>query len=78
MGLGIGTCVTLFAAANPWLFRPRGLWSLSAAGSGRTGAAALRPDYLDWEAGLLLQRMGGERIQLNLGTEGALRVPPRG
>ena len=22
MGLGIGTCVTLFTAANPWLFRP--------------------------------------------------------
>jgi hypothetical protein len=22
MGLGIGTCVTLFAGADPWLFRP--------------------------------------------------------
>jgi putative ABC transport system permease protein len=88
MGLGIGTCVTLFAAANPWLFRPLPfpepdrVVSLRQTRPDRaadwSGSLLSGPDYLDWEArARSLQRMGGfERIQLNLGTEGEPeRVP---
>ena len=88
MGLGIGTCVTLFAAANPWLFRPLPfpaadqLVSLRQTVPDReghwSGSLISGPDYLDVQAGArALQGIGAfERVEHNLGTEGEPeRVP---
>jgi predicted permease len=61
MGLGIGTCVTLFSAANPWLFRPLpyaapdrlvGLReTVDQLGREWTQSVLLSPaNYLDWRA----------------------------
>jgi putative ABC transport system permease protein len=83
MGLGIGTCVTLFTAINPWLYRPL---PYPAAGrlvtvretlpegggqwSGRTLLSAA--NYLDWQArARSFDNMGAfERTEYNLSTEG--------
>jgi hypothetical protein len=89
MGLGIGTCVTLFTAINPWLYRPL---PYPAAGrlvtvretlpegggqwSGRTLLSAA--NYLDWQArARSFDNMGAfERTEYNLSTEGEPeRVP---
>jgi putative ABC transport system permease protein len=82
MGLGIGTCVTLFAAANPWLFRPLPfpaadrLVSLRQTVPGREGAwggsLLSGPDFLDLEArARALEGLAAfERTERNLGTEG--------
>ncbi|HSD67870.1 MAG TPA: ABC transporter permease [Vicinamibacteria bacterium] len=88
MGLGIGTCVTLFAAADPWLFRPLPypasdrLVSLRETLPDREGpwggTLVSGPDYLDLQAGTrTLQGLAAfERIEHNLGTEGEPeRVP---
>jgi hypothetical protein len=54
MGLGIGTCVTLFTSANPWLFRPLpylapdrlvGLRQTLPEGGGEWAAGASAPDF---------------------------------
>ena len=89
MALGIGTCVTLFTAINPWLYRPL---PYPAAGrlvslretlpegggqwSGRTLLSAA--NYLDWRArARSFDAMGAfERTEYNLSTEGEPeRVP---
>ncbi len=89
MGLGIGTCVTLFSAINPWLFRPLpfpagdrlvGLRETLPDGGGQwSGQTALSaPNYLDWQArARSFDGMGAfERTSYNLGLEGEPeRVP---
>ncbi|HEX9189348.1 MAG TPA: ABC transporter permease, partial [Vicinamibacteria bacterium] len=83
MGLGIGTCVTLFTSANPWLFRPLpylaperlvGLRQTLPEGGGEwSGRSSLSaPDFLDWQArARSFESMGAfERIEHNLSTEG--------
>ncbi len=88
MGLGIGTCVTLFAAANPWLFRPLPYADPDRLVSVRqtlpdregdwSGTLVSAPDYFDLQTGArTLQGMAAfERIEHNLGTEGEPeRVP---
>jgi len=82
MGLGIGVCVTLFSAVDPWLFRPLpyrapdrlvGLRESLPAGGGEREPWDLLsgPDYLDWRAACRsFAEMGGfERTGFNLSTE---------
>jgi putative ABC transport system permease protein len=89
MAVGIGTCVTLFTAINPWLYRPLPYPAASrlvslretlpdggGQWSGRTLLSA--PNYLDWRArGRSFEEMGAfERTDYNLATEGEPeRVP---
>ena len=82
MGLGIGTCVTLFTAANPWLFRPlpypdperlvalRETVAPNAAGPSRSSLLS-GPNYLDWQArSRSFAGLGGfERVDHNLTTD---------
>lgn len=79
MALGIGVCATLFAAVNPWLFRPLPFpepqqlvalrQTLPAGGGGGYGLIS-QPDYLDiQERDRSFQGLGGfERGELNLST----------
>jgi hypothetical protein len=60
MGVGIGVCVTLFTAANPWLFRPlpypdserlvglRETEPLRPGQAGEEWSLASAANYLDW------------------------------
>jgi putative ABC transport system permease protein len=89
MALGIGTCVTLFTALNPWLFRPLpypaasrlvSLRETLPEGGGQwSGRTLLSPaNYLDWQARTRsFESMGAfERTDYNLATEGEPeRVP---
>ena len=82
MGLGIGVCATLFATANPWLFRPlpyaqaERLMALRETPprqglSARRGEPLSGPNYLDWMArSRSFEALGAfERTELNLSTE---------
>ena len=87
MALGIGVCATLFAAVNPWLFRPLpfsepdrlvGLRQTVPAGSGGDWQLISGPDCLDiLERSRSFESLGGfERSEVNLSTENEpLRVP---
>jgi len=89
MALGIGTCVTLFTAINPWLYRPLpypaagrlvNLRETLPEGGGQwSGRTLLSPaSYLDWQArARSFENMGAfERSDYNLATEGEPeRVP---
>jgi putative ABC transport system permease protein len=83
MGLGIGTCVTLFTAINPWLYRPlpfpagdrlTSLRETLPDGSGQWSGRTLLsgPSYLDWQArARSFDSMGAlERTEYNLSAEG--------
>jgi putative ABC transport system permease protein len=88
IGMGVGTCVTLFTSINPWLFRPlpyrdpdrlMGLRE-TRPGSGEWSGGSLLsgPDFLDWQArARSFESMGAfERVEFNLSTEGEPeRVP---
>ena len=89
MGLGIGTCVTLFTSINPWLFRPlpyaapdrlMGLRQTLPEDGGESSGRSLlsEPDFLDWQArARSFESLGAfERTEYNLSTEGEPeRVP---
>jgi putative ABC transport system permease protein len=82
MGVGIGVCVTLFTAANPWLFRPlpypdsERLVGLREAAPMREGQAdggeslVSTANYLDWrERSRSFESVGAfERSEANLAT----------
>ena len=83
MGLGIGTCVTLFGAANPWLFRPLpyaapdrlvGLReTIDQRGRQWTQSVLILPaNYLDWRArARSFEDMAAfSRIECNLSRDG--------
>jgi putative ABC transport system permease protein len=83
MGLGIGTCVTLFTAVNPWLYRPLPYpaaerlvsvrETLPDGGSQWSSRTLLSgPDYLDWLArARSFDGMAAfERTEYNLAAEG--------
>ena len=87
MALGIGTCVTLFTALNPWLYRPLPYpaagrlvnlrETLPEGGGEFSGRTLLSPaNYLDWQArALSFESLGAfDRTDYNLATEG---VPER-
>lgn len=81
MGLGIGVCATLFASANPWLFRPLPYAeperlmalreTLPHAGEGIRTEHLSPPDYLDWarRSRSFEAFSAFERIERNLSTE---------
>lgn len=81
MGLGIGVCATLFASANPWLFRPLPYAeperlvalreTLPHAGEGIRTENLSPPDYLDWTSrSRSFEAFSAfERIESNLSTE---------
>ena len=82
MALGIGVCATLFAAVNPWLFRPlpfpqpNRLVGLRQTQPGAGGGFSLLsgPDYLDVQrrSARSFERLGGcQRTELNLSTADA-------
>jgi putative ABC transport system permease protein len=88
MGLGIGVCATLFASANPWLFRPLPYAqperlmalreTLPHAGEGIRTENLSPPDYRDWTTrSRTFEAFGAfERIESNLSTdEQPERVP---
>jgi putative ABC transport system permease protein len=81
MGLGIGVCATLFASANPWLFRPLPYAqperlmalreTLPQASEGTRTEHLSAPDYLDWTSrSRSFEAFGAfERNESNLSTE---------
>ncbi len=89
MGLGIGTCVTLFTALNPWLYRPLPYpaaerlvsvrETLPESGGQWSGRDLLSgPSYLDWQArARSFDSIAAiERTEYNLSAEGEPeRVP---
>jgi putative ABC transport system permease protein len=88
MGLGIGVCATLFASANPWLFRPLPYAepdrlvvlreTLPHAGEGIRTEHLSAPDYFDWTSRSRSFAAFGafERMESNLSTaEEPERVP---
>jgi len=88
MGLGIGVCATLFASANPWLFRPLPYAepdrlmalreTLPNAGEGIRTEHLSAPDYLDWadQSRSFETFAAFERTESNLSTEDAPeRIP---
>jgi putative ABC transport system permease protein len=82
MGVGIGVCVTLFTAANPWLFRPlpypdsgrlvglRETEPLRPGQAGEEWSLASAANYLDWgERSRSFESLGAfERSEANLAT----------
>jgi putative ABC transport system permease protein len=80
MGLGIGVAATLFALANPWLFRPLpyaqpdrlvALHETLPQGGEEAGTAVSPANYLDWASrSRSFEAFGAyERVESNLSTD---------